>query len=83
MCNVTGPGTECDKTLGAIGEHAKQSHDEHMHIEGILERIEGKIDVLKTDVNVVKGQKGGHSSHRGSGYVKTGLSEIRRLFMRT
>jgi hypothetical protein len=86
MSNVKGTGSIGDKTFAALGEHAKQSHEEHMHIEEILGRIEGKIDVLKTDVNVVKAKKGGsrsgHSSHSGSGYVKTGLSEIRRLFTR-
>jgi len=83
MSNVKGTGSIGDKTFAALGEHAKQSHEEHMHIEEILGRIEGKIDVLKTDVNVVKAKKGGsRSGHSGSGYMKTGLSEIRRLFTR-
>jgi hypothetical protein len=37
-----------EKTLEVITEHATKSHDEHMEIEEILKRIDGKIDGLKT-----------------------------------
>jgi len=49
ISDVKGTGCKNEgKTLAAITEHATKSHDEHMEIEEILKRIDGKIDVLKT-----------------------------------
>ena len=57
ISNIKGDGSNPDKAaVAAVGNLAKQSHDEHAEIETVLKRIDGKIDVIKTNVDVLKGR---------------------------
>ena len=54
ISNIKGDGSKSSNTAVAISNLAKQSHDEHAELEKVLKRIDGKIDVIKTNVNVLK-----------------------------
>ena len=55
MSNVKGRGSGSDsQTFQAVSKLADNSHREHAELDTILKRIDGKIDVIKTNVNGLK-----------------------------
>jgi len=56
ISNIKGDGSKSTNATAAVANLSKQSHDEHAEIDAVLKRIDGKIDVIKTNVNVLKGR---------------------------
>jgi ribosomal protein L7/L12 len=56
ISNIKGDGSKPTNAATAVANLSKQSHDEHAEIDAVLKRIDGKIDVIKTNVNVLKGR---------------------------